>query len=316
MTGIRVRADTPYAVSHLDQANLILYWIVNIRMQRPRNGYKPDAPGGGRLYAATTIRLKVCHLMAAMNELEERLKALKQGPYMKIAPGLDNFITWCIQCDPAVGQSQRAHTISDEDCEYRVNSSDYQRNFAWSTKMTVNNMMIKVMEFLAGVPAVRQTEMLGVLARNFFPAPPNKVTKVGSDSRSRTYRNSSNQWGVMHFFGQDGKGEEVSFTKNIMHFVREEMCYYNIEDSATGRMLVPIASAVIMLLMAHSLLEASSTNGSTCPSLFKKAGTDTDGKDLRVSDCFEVDEKTWIVTKVKFQPLYNQFYGTACVLSR
>jgi hypothetical protein len=56
MTGIRVRADTPYAVSHLDQANLILYWIVNIRMQRPRNGSKPDAPGGGRLYAATSNR--------------------------------------------------------------------------------------------------------------------------------------------------------------------------------------------------------------------------------------------------------------------
>ena len=66
----------------------------------------------------------------------------------------------------------------------------------------------------------------------------------------------------MHFFGQDGKGEEVSFTKNIMHFVREEMCYYNIEDPSTGRMLVPIASAIIMLLMAHSLLEAQSLNGS------------------------------------------------------
>jgi hypothetical protein len=147
MTGIRVRADTPCAVSHLDQANLILYWIVNICMQRPRKGSTP-VPRPTRLVvgacmrlsdAATTIRPKVCHLMAVMNELEERLKALnflpqtyvtylrglhaKQGPYMKIAPGLDNFITWCIQCDPAVGQSQRAHTISDEDYEYRVSSS-------------------------------------------------------------------------------------------------------------------------------------------------------------------------------------------------
>jgi hypothetical protein len=61
--------------------------------------------------------------MAAKNELEERLKALnflpqtyitylrglhdKQGPYRKIAAALDNFITWCIKYDPAVGQSQR-----------------------------------------------------------------------------------------------------------------------------------------------------------------------------------------------------------------
>jgi hypothetical protein len=45
--------------------------------------------------------------------------------------------------------------------------------------------------------------------------------------------------------------------------------------------------------------------------LSKKAGTDAAGNDLCVSDCFEVDEKTWVVTKVKLQPLYyNQFYGT------
>ena len=62
------------------------------------------------------------------------------------------------------------------------------------------------------------------------------MTIVGTGTRSRNYRNSTDMWGVMHFFGQDGKGEEVSFTKNIMHFVREEMCYYNIEDPATGRM--------------------------------------------------------------------------------
>jgi hypothetical protein len=43
-------------------------------------------------------------------------------------------------------------------------------------------------------------------------------------------------WGVMHYFGQEGKGDQVSFTKNIMHFVREEMCYYNIEDPTSGRM--------------------------------------------------------------------------------
>jgi hypothetical protein len=150
-------------VSHLDQANLIIYWVVNIRMMRARRFSKPEGAGGGRLYAATAIRLKVCHLMAAMNELEERPKALNflphtyvtylrdmhanQGPYRKIAPALDDFITWCIKYGPAVGQSQRAHTISDEDDEHRVNSLDYQMNFAWSTGMTVNNMA-KVMEFL------------------------------------------------------------------------------------------------------------------------------------------------------------------------
>jgi hypothetical protein len=65
--------------------------------------------------------------------------------------------------------------------------------------------------------------------------------------------------------------------------------------------------------MAHSLLEDASKNVSTavCRSLFKKVGSDADGKDLRVHDCFEIDEKTWIVTKVKKQPLYNQFFGTA-----
>jgi hypothetical protein len=61
-------------------------------------------------------------------------------------------------------------------------------------------------------------------------------------------------WGVVHYFGQEGKGDQVSFTKNIMHYIREEMCYYNIEDPTSGKMLVPIASAIIMLLMAHSLL--------------------------------------------------------------
>jgi hypothetical protein len=47
-------------------------------------------------------------------------------------------------------------------------------------------------------------------------------------------------------------------------------------------MLVPIASAIIMLLMAHSLLEVASKNGSTAVHrcLFKKAGTDADGKPL------------------------------------
>jgi hypothetical protein len=97
-------------------------------------------------------------------------------------------------------------------------------------------MMIKVMEFLAGVPAVRPTEMIEVQAANFHPVAPNQVTKVGSAIRSRKYRNSSNMWGVMHYFGQEGKGDQVSFTKNIMHFVREEMCYYNIEDPTSGRM--------------------------------------------------------------------------------
>jgi hypothetical protein len=69
----------------------------------------------------------VRHLIAALNELEERLKALrllpptyvtylrglhaKQGPFRKIAPALDDFITWCIVRDPAVGQSQKAYTI-------------------------------------------------------------------------------------------------------------------------------------------------------------------------------------------------------------
>jgi hypothetical protein len=172
--------------------------------------------------------------------------------------------------------------------------------------------MIKVMEFLAGVPAVRQTEMIEVQAANFHPCPPNQVTSVGSGTRSRKYRNSFDMWGVMHYFGQEGKGEQVSFTKNIMHYVREEMCYYNIQDPTSGRMLVPIASAIIMLLMAHSLLEAASGNGSKAVNrcLFKMAGTDADGKPLRVRDCFEIDEKTWTVTKVKNQPLYNQFFGT------
>jgi hypothetical protein len=96
-----------------------------------------------------------------------------QGPYRKIAPALDDFITWCIKCDPAVGESQRAHAISDEDYEFRVNSLDYRLNFAWSTGVTVNNMMIKVMEFLAGVPAVRPTEMIEVQAANFHPVAPN-----------------------------------------------------------------------------------------------------------------------------------------------
>ena len=88
----------------------------------------------------------------------------KQGPFRKIAPALDDFITWCILRDPAVGQSQKAYTITDEDYQFRVNSLDYRKNFAWSTSMTMNNMMIKVMEFLAGVPAVRQTEMIEVQA--------------------------------------------------------------------------------------------------------------------------------------------------------
>ena len=62
-------------------------------------------------------------------------------------------------------------------------------NFAWRTGMTVNNMMIKVMEFLAGVPTVWQTEMLAVQVTNFYPVAPNQVTKVRSDTRSRNYRN-------------------------------------------------------------------------------------------------------------------------------
>jgi hypothetical protein len=120
-------------------------------------------------------------------------------------------------------------------------------------------------------------------------------------------------WGVMHYFGQDGKGEQVSFTKNVMHYVREEMCYYNIWDPTTGRMLVPIASAMIMLLMAHSLMEAQSVNGRKAVSkcLFKMAGTDADGKPLRVNECFEIDPKTWVVTKLFRQPIYNQLFGTA-----
>jgi hypothetical protein len=36
-----------------------------------------------------------------------------QGPYRKIAPALDDFNTWCIKCDPDVGESQRAHNISE-----------------------------------------------------------------------------------------------------------------------------------------------------------------------------------------------------------
>ena len=40
------------------------------------------------------------------------------------------------------------------------------------------------------------------------------------------------------------------------------------------------------------------------------AGTDADGKPLRVNECFEIDPKTWVVTKVFRQPLYNQFFGT------
>jgi hypothetical protein len=156
LTGIRVPADTPYAVSFEDQANLIIYWIVNIRMLRARKDSKPEDPGGGRLYAATTIRLEVCHLIAALNELEERLKALrilpdtyvtylrglhaKQGPFRKIVPALDDLITWCITQDPAVGQIQKAYTITDEDYPFRVSSLDYQMNFAWRTSMTVNNM--------------------------------------------------------------------------------------------------------------------------------------------------------------------------------
>jgi hypothetical protein len=83
-TGIEVPADTPYAVSHLEQANLIIKKtgspVVCIRMMRARRVSKPEDPGGGRLYAATTIRLKVYHLMAALNELEERLKALNFLP--------------------------------------------------------------------------------------------------------------------------------------------------------------------------------------------------------------------------------------------
>jgi hypothetical protein len=142
LTGIRVPVDTPYAVAIEDQANLISYWIVEIRMLRPRKN-------GSRLYAATSLRLKCCHLMAALNELEERLKALhllpptyltylrgmhaKQGPYRMVSPALDHFILWAIAQDPAVGQSQRAYTITEGDYQHRVNSLDYRMNFAWST---------------------------------------------------------------------------------------------------------------------------------------------------------------------------------------
>jgi hypothetical protein len=54
MSGILVPADTPCAVSHLDQANIIIYWIVNIRMQRPRKGI----PSAKRLVVGACMRLR------------------------------------------------------------------------------------------------------------------------------------------------------------------------------------------------------------------------------------------------------------------
>jgi hypothetical protein len=122
--------------------------------------------------------------------------------------------------------------------------------------MDVEGLLTRVYEWIASVTALRLKQAYTFDVRNMFEVKPHTDVTVAPPGDERPWMNVTDESQVLMFFQTYGKNEGINITRGQVTYHRDPVPITNLYGP-DGSMLLPIATAIIMLLKAHEHLVAT-----------------------------------------------------------
>ena len=150
----------------------------------------------------------------------------------------------------------------------------------------MEGLLGRVYEWIASVPTLRLEQAYQFDIRNLFVIEPHTDVVVGPPGDQQPWMNDTDDSQLLMFFQTYGKNEGINVTRGQYTYHRDPVPIKDIRN-ADGSMLLPIATAFIMLLKAHE--HSVATNCDPTPpssALFKKILRDSKGEPRTVRECY------------------------------
>jgi hypothetical protein len=227
------------------------------------------AAARGKIFACSTTRLSLARLFSFLFELEDRLVrneklpsdcpiarrdlALNTGHFKSIGGVINNWYVQAVKFDPACCASRKATRVQEERLAHRVSSDAFKLKYSFNVAtMDVEALLTRVYEGFASVPALRLEQDLKFDVRNMFEVKPHTDVTVAPPGDQRPWMDVTNESQVLMLFQTYGKNEGINITRGHV----DPVPITNLRGPG-GSMLLPIATAIIMLMEAHGHLVAT-----------------------------------------------------------
>jgi hypothetical protein len=217
-----------------------------------------------------------------------------------IGSGINNWYKQALQEDPGCCASKKATRVQDERYTHRVSSPEFKEKYRFDVDtMDIEGLACRVYEWIASVPTLRLEQAYQFDIRNLFVVEPHTDVVVGPPGDQQPWMNDTDDSQLLMFFQTYGKNEGINVTRGQYTYHRDPVPIKDIRN-ADGSMLLPIATAFIMLLKAHE--HSVATNCDPTPpssALFKKILRDSKDEPRTVRECYPNMTNDWHASKAQ-----------------